>query len=43
MDFPLYFQKVIWVGGDSFFAEIFSEKAKHPGICPSFTGNVPEP
>ena len=29
-------------GGDSFFAEILSEKAKHPGICPSFGGNMGE-
>ena len=34
MDFPLYFQKVILVGGGSFY----SETAKHPGT--SFGGNV---
>ena len=38
MDFPLYFQKVIWVGGTDFVTTIFSEKAKHTGICPSFGG-----
>ena len=43
MDFPLYFQKVIWAGGGEgqFLLTIFfSAKAKHPGICPSFGGNV---
>ena len=43
MDFPLYFQKVIWVGGGTDFVTTnFSEKAKHTGICPSFGGNVSE-
>ena len=41
--FPIVFSKVIRVGGDSFFCQKFvSEKAKHPGICPSFCGNVSE-
>ena len=26
MDFPLYFEKVIWVGGDIFFAKNFCLK-----------------
>ena len=43
MDFPSYFEKMIWVGGDFFFPpKFFSEKAKHPGICPSLSGNVSE-
>ena len=42
MDFSLYFQKVIWVGGKHFLPKKNSEKAKHPGICPSFSGNVPK-
>ena len=36
IDFLLYFQKGIWVGGDGFL----SKKARHPGICLSFGGNV---
>ena len=43
MDFPLYFQKVIWPGGGAFFEpKKISEKAKLPGMCPSFAGNVGE-
>ena len=37
MNFPLYFQKVIWVGGGVvFLSKILSEKAKHPRICPDY-------
>ena len=42
MDLHLYFQKVIWLGGDSFWAAKNSEKAKPPGMCPSFSGNLGE-
>ena len=43
MDFPLYFQNVIWPGGSIIWAEeTKSEKAKPPGMCPSFAGNVGE-
>ena len=38
--FPILFSKSDLGGGDRFFAEFFSEKAKHPRICPSFSGNV---
>jgi hypothetical protein len=35
MDFPVYFQNVIWLGGwggggDKFIHKTISEKAKHP-------------
>ena len=41
MDFPLYFQHVIWPGGGAFvFNKKKSERAKHPQICQSFGGNV---
>ena len=43
MDFPLYFQNVIRPGWGFIFGEKNSEKAKDPGICPSFGGNMPEP
>ena len=44
MDFPLYFQNVIWPGGGGLFllAKKISEKAKYPQICPRFGGNVGE-
>ena len=42
IDFPLYFQKVIWVGGGQILWRKNSEKAKHTGICPSYCGNVSE-
>ena len=40
--FQLYFQKVIRVRGHFFWPNFFSEKAKHPSICPSFSDNVPK-
>jgi hypothetical protein len=42
MDFPLYFQNVIWPGGYIFSSKFFSEKAKHLRMCPSIGGNVGE-
>ena len=44
MEFPLYFQNVIWPGGGGHFLLMKkkSEKAKHPQICISFGGNVGE-
>ena len=42
MDFPLYFQKMIWPGQGKFFGQKFSEKALLPEICPSFGGSMPE-
>ena len=42
MDFPLYFQKVIWPGRVHFLMKFFSEKSKHPKICLSFGGSMPE-
>ena len=43
MDFPLYFQNVIWPGGGAkFVTKKISEKAKHPQMWPSFGGNVGE-
>ena len=42
MDFPLYFQKVLRPGQGFIFGEKSSEKAKHPRICPSFGGIMPE-
>ena len=43
MDFSLYFQNVIWPGGRAIFLmTFFSEKYKHPQICPRFGGNVGE-
>ena len=42
MDFPFYFQKVLWPWQGFIFGEKNSEKAKHPEICPSFGGNMPE-
>ena len=43
MDFPLYFQKsyLAWIGF-YFWKKKNSKKAKHPRICPSFGGNMPE-
>ena len=41
-NFLLYFQKVIWVGGKFFLPKFFSEQAKHPQICPIFSGNMVE-
>ena len=43
-EFAIVFSKSdLGGGGDIFFSDFFlSEKAKHPGICPSFSGNVPE-
>ena len=43
MDFPLYFQKVIRpLQGFIFDKKKYSVKAKHPRICPSFGGSMPE-
>ena len=42
MDFPLYFQKVIWPGQGIIFGQKNSEKAKLPKIFPSFGGSMPE-
>ena len=37
----IVFSKIDMVGGDSFFCpKNVSEKAKHPRICPSLSGNV---
>ena len=33
MDFPLYFQKVFWTGGTSFFIEIFFLKKPNTSEC----------
>ena len=43
MDFPLYFQKK-WFGWGRvyFMAENFSERAKLPQICLSFSGDMLE-
>ena len=41
MDFPLYFQQVIWVGrGEFFLPKWVSEKAKHSRIRPSCSGKM---
>ena len=42
IDSPLYFQKVIQPGGGFIFGKKNSVKVKHPRICPSFGGNMPE-
>ena len=42
--FPIVFSKSDLGRGGTLLLLIFflSEKAKHPGICPSFSGNVPK-
>ena len=41
--FPIVFSKSDLAGGGAFFEpKSFSEKAKLPGMCPSFAGNVGE-
>ena len=41
--FPIVFSKKWFgLGRVLFLAEKNSEKAKHPSICPSFGGNMPE-
>ena len=42
MDFPLYYEKVIWLEEDFFAPKFVSEKAKQPRIFPSIAGNVSE-
>ena len=42
MNFPLYFQKVIWPAYGLIFDKKNSEKAKHPKICLSLGGSMPE-
>ena len=41
MDIPFYFLKVILQGGDLFWPNLFSEKAKTLGKFSSFSGKVP--
>ena len=36
------FKKLVYLGRVLFSAKKISENAKHPGICPSFGGNMPE-
>ena len=39
--FPILFSKKDWgEGGGVFLPKFLSDKAKHPGICPSFGGTV---
>ena len=40
--FLIVFSKSDLGGGTHFSPKFFSEKAKHPGISPRFSGNVPE-
>ena len=42
MDFPLYFQNVIWPAKGSFFGKKKFEMAKHPKICLSFGASITE-
>ena len=42
INFPFYFQNVIWLGGIHFFIKKISEKAKHLRMCPGIGGNVGE-
>ena len=41
-DFQLYFQKVICPAKGIFLTKKNSEKAKHPQICQSLGGSIPE-
>ena len=42
MDFPLYFQNVIWPGQGFFLSKRKSDKAKHPKICLKIGGSMPK-
>ena len=42
INFPLYFQKGISPEKGIFFGAKKSEKGKHPKICLSLNGNMPE-